>query len=47
MNKITGYSLYINCNYYQTYESLADAESQANRYNAFNDVEILPMMARS
>lgn len=42
---ITGYSLYINCNYYETYELLSDAQSEANRYNTFNDVEILPMMA--
>lgn len=43
MKRITGFSLYVNTSYYQTYESLADAEAAANRYNAFNVVEILPM----
>ena len=28
-------------------ELLTDTESEVNRYSTFNDVEILPMMARS
>jgi len=47
MNKITGYSLYVNMNYYETYESYAQASTEADRYNSFNATEILPMMARS
>ncbi len=46
MKQITGYSVYVNTAYYETYELLSDARSEANKYNAFNDVEILPMMAK-
>lgn len=43
--KIAGYSVYVNTNYYDTYESLDDAIYQANRFNTYNDVDILPMVA--
>ena len=40
---ITGYSIYVNGNYWTTVESLQDAINEANRYSRFNDVDVLPM----
>jgi len=43
---ITGYSLYVNTAYYETYESLDDAMNQANRFNTYNYVDIIPMVGK-
>ena len=40
---IKGYSLYVNCAYYEVYESLEKANEMAIRYGRFNNTEILPM----
>lgn len=45
MKNIVGFSLYVNAAYYETYESLSVALHEANRFNAFNEVEILPMIS--
>lgn len=43
---ITGYSLYVNTAYYETYESLEDAMNQAKRFNTYNSVDILQMIRK-
>jgi antirestriction protein len=41
---IVGYSVYVNTAYYETYEDLGDALALKKRYDAFNEVDILPMV---
>ena len=43
MRRITGYSLYVNQTYYETYKSLKEVYSKAKLYRAFNDIDVLPM----
>ena len=41
--KVKGYSLYVNCSFYEVYESLDKAHEMAIRYGRFNTTEVLPM----
>ena len=40
---IKGYSLYVNCAFYEVYDALEEANEMAIRYSRFNNTEILPM----
>lgn len=40
---IVGYSLYVNGNHFSVYETLRQAQREADRYRPWNDIDVLPM----
>lgn len=40
---ITGYTLYVNQRLYAIFETLQQANKEANRYRRWNEIDIYPM----
>ncbi len=43
---VTGYTIYINSNFYSIYDTYPQAVDVAGNYASYNDVEIYPILKR-